>query len=164
MPRTRSAATPPPRRSGTDRPRSVRQMTRRAAPPVKKEARPRKSVAPELVVVEERVPEAALDPKQRLILQHAAARAGRTPTAFEGFSVIAVVLTCGVIFGAWWFLSDLFAPKPIVLAPVSATLAETTSSSTVHFVPQSASSSTATSTERRLLLPLTPSSSTKRIP
>ena len=139
-------------------------MTRRAAPPAKKEARPRKPVVPERVALEERVPEPVLDPKQQLILQHAAARAERGRPAFEGLVIIAVVLTCGVIFGAWWFLSGMFAPKPIVLAPASATLTETAPSSTVHFVPQSASSSTATSTERRLLLPLTPSSSTKRIP
>lgn len=154
MPRTRSAASPPPRRSGSsERPRSVRNLTHR----------PKKSVKP---VKKEKDEELLLPPhehKQRLIQQHAKARAEHHQTTFGATGMLAVVATCILIFVAWWFLPDFFAePEPIVRFPVAAR----TSSSTVRFIPQSSTSSTptetpvTTTTQRRLLLPLTTPTST----
>jgi hypothetical protein len=153
MPRTRSTASPPPRRSGSsDRPRSIRNLTHR----------PKKSVKP-VKKVEEVAQELPLDHKQRLIQQHTQARAERHQSTFGATGMVAVIATCILIFVAWWYLPDFFAPpEPIVPFPA----AVVTPSSTVRFVPQSSTSSTpaengfTTTTERRLLLPLTSPSST----
>ena len=156
MPRTRSTSTPPPRRStASDRSRSVRNLTHRPKKVTKKEEK------------EEVVRALPADPKQRLILQHAEARAERPPSSFGPIGIAAAALTCLVIFAGWWFLPDIggkpdqvvFAPAPVattqpqteretVLAPLQA--AVTAASSTSEQV---------TSTERKLLLPLTSSSS-----
>ncbi len=163
MPRTRSAASPPPRRSGSsDRPRSVRNLTHRPKKSVKPVKKDKEHVLKPMVE-HEVVRELPLDHKQRLIQQHAEARAERHQSTFGATGMIAVVATCILIFVAWWFMPDFFAePEPIVPFPA----AVVTPSSTVRFVPQSSTSSTpsenavTTTTERRLLLPLTSPSST----
>jgi len=168
MPRTRSQASPPPRRSGTERPRSVRGLTHRPPRSVKKTA-PVKKVARKEPVEElqaiERVDQRVVSPaeaKLELIQRHAEARAERQhPSGFGALGIAIVVVICLVIFGVWWLLPDPFAkPKPVATAPTSIT--DTASTSTVQFVPASTTTSTdsvPTSTERRLLLPLTSTSS-----
>ncbi len=168
MPRTRSQASPPPRRSGTERPRSVRGLTHRPPRSMKKTAPVKKPVHKKEVVElpaaerEERVAALPGETKQELIQRHAEARAERQhPSGFGGLGIVIVAITCLLIFGAWWLLPDPFASsKPIVTAP--AFVAETAPTSTVQFVPVSSPTSTdsvPTSTERRLLLPLTSTSS-----
>lgn len=156
MPRTRSAASPPPRRSGTDRPHSVRHLTQRAT---KLTSSTRQTAQ---AVEQEQSSEATLDPKQKLILRHAEARAERHQSSFGGGGMILVVLTCLAIFVGWWVLSGWFGRSTVVapLVPM-----DSASTSTVRFAPASTSTSTAatSSTERRLLLPLTPSTSTKTL-
>lgn len=168
MPRTRSAASPPPRRSGTERPRSVRGLTHRPPRSVKKVAPVKKVAHKELaeeLQADERVERHVVSPREtklELIQRHAEARAERQhPSGFGALGIAIVAVTCLVIFGIWWLLPDPFAkPTPIVKAPVVMT--DSAPTSTVQFVPASASTSTdsiPTSTERRLLLPLTPTSS-----
>jgi hypothetical protein len=146
MPRTRSLATPPPRRSGaSDRPRSVRNLTH---PP----KRLVKQTVAEEAVQEER--EAPIASKQELILKHAEARA-EAPQGLGPLGILGVVATCALIFAAWWFLPAIFGkPEPLSVPTISVPL-ENASSTTVRFVPQSSASST----ERRLIVPL-PSSTT----
>lgn len=157
MPRLRSAATPPPRRSaaGAPRSRSVRRLTH----PLKKLAKP--TVEEQEERLEEReVPNLeafSLDPKQALIQRHAQVRAERA-SPFLGATAVLIVLIVGVCaLGFWWLFAGLFPKQSLSLATVSPQ-----ASSTVRFFPVSVSSSTpvvSTSTERRLLLPLSPTSS-----
>lgn len=163
MPRTRSTASPPPRRSGSsDRPRSIRNLTHRPKKSVKSVKKEKEHVL-KPILEHEVVRELPLDHKQRLIQQHTQARAERHQSTFGATGMVAVIATCILIFVAWWYLPDFFAPpEPIVPFPA----AVVTPSSTVRFVPQSSTSSTpaengfTTTTERRLLLPLTSPSST----
>lgn len=107
-------------------------------------------------------PVALPETKLELIQRHAEARAERRhPSGFGALGIAIVVITCLVIFGAWWLLPDPFAKsKPMAVTPTP--VADAVPTSTVQFVPVSASTSTdsiPTSTERRLLLPLTSTSS-----
>ncbi len=161
MPRTRSAATPPPRRSGTDRPRSVRGLTHRplrSVKPVKKAKVPAKAIKVEPAEEPiEQLSESSDEMKQTLIQRHAAARAERHQSGIGAVGMFAVVVTCSAIFAAWWFLPDFFAkPDPIVPIPVASTAAVPTSAPSSSARPVIATSTllTPTSTERRLLLPL----------
>lgn len=154
MPRTRSVASPPPRRSAkSDRPRSVSRLAHRIKKPVAQEHTEETELHAE---------ETIQDPKLDLIRAHAVARAERHRSSLGAGGMIAVVVTCVVIFAGWWALPDFFEkPAPLVItAPVA------TPSSTTQFVPEATTSSTVrvpTSTERRLLLPLTPPTSTNTL-
>jgi cytoskeletal protein RodZ len=112
-------------------------------------------------IMEPEVSEAVpLDAKQELIQRHAQARAERA-APFMGATAILIILIVGVcVAGFWWLFASLF---PKQSAPPVAISSQT--SSTVQFFPVSVSSSTtpvSTSTERRLLLPLSPTSSRLR--
>lgn len=164
MPRTRSAATPPPRRSGGDRSHSVHGLTHRPArssKPAKKLANAStklvKHIDPEQEEERSDLPETQLDTRQALIQRHAEVRAVRGQSGFGPVGIVAVALTCVAVFVAWWFLPDVFG-KPGPIVPIVSS--GETATSTVQFVPVS---TTPTSTERRLLLPLTPSTSTERL-
>ncbi len=187
MPRERSAKTPPPRRStGTERSRSVRRLThplkRRSAIVHEEVEQPifplQEPVADEQhdQQVSEHQPATSDDFKQQLIQKHAAVRATRSRSSLGAGGIAGVVVTCLVIFLGWWLVAKVFAKTPA--APVVTPVA----TSTVHFLPIVVSSSTtpvvgsadavATSTatttpatiQRKLLLPLKPASSTKRLP
>jgi cytoskeletal protein RodZ len=112
-------------------------------------------------IMEPEVSEAVpLDAKRELIQRHAQARAERA-TPFMGATAILIILIVGVcVTGFWWLFASLF---PKQSTPPVAISSQT--SSTVQFFPVSVSSSTtpvSTSTERRLLLPLSPTSSRLR--
>lgn len=151
MPRTRSAAAPPPRRSGSgDRPRSVRALAHRRTTP-------RKAKVPQ-----EDAPQAEraadLDPKQALILRHAEARAAAGESNFGALGILAVIGTCVLVFFAWWTLSDTFTkPEPIIPQPPVTQTPLPEMETTPVVLPSAPIPETTSTTERRLLLPLSSS-------
>ncbi len=156
MPRTRSTSTPPPRRSTpSDRPRSVRNLTHRLKKVVKKEEEVKETRA---------LPS---DPKQRLIVQHAEARAERPQSGFGPIGIVAAILTCLVVFVGWWFFPNIGGkPDQLVFDPAPALITQPQTGNQTVLAPlqaavmaASSTSEQVTSTERKLLLPLTSSSS-----
>ncbi len=151
MPRTRSQASPPPRRSGAERPsRSVRQLTHPPTRAIKVQKPVEKRAAP--------TTETAAEAKHALIQRHAEARAMGGRANFGPIGIVGVALTCLAVFVAWWFLPDVFSKsEPTPPLPSAASQPATLPAEAV--IPAVAPSST----ERRLLLPLISTSSTNRI-
>lgn len=152
MPRTRSSPAP----------RSVRHLTHQPK-------RLAKKLKAEPVVSEETPiaagPEVYESEHQRLIRHHAAVRAERHRSSLGFGGILAVVVTCGVIFVGWWFLPNSFEPKeqrlPLAVPPIVPSATSTRPVPVIEIAPSAATSSIIipTSTQRRLLIPLNASSS-----
>ncbi len=148
MPRTRSSPAP----------RSVRHLThqpKRLVKRLKTEAHVEEAELQPSPVIEEH--EETVE--RRLIRQHAASRAERQRSSLGLGGVLAVVITCGLIFVGWWFLPNPFEEKDRLIVG-SAPSTTTTQLAPALLVPATTTSTpvAATSTERRLLIPLTSSS------
>lgn len=148
MPRLRSVTPPPRRPAGSDRQPRKRSVTVKAKP------------IEEILITKTSVGNS----KQDLIRQHAEHRAKRQTSGSSLFVISAAVVTCLAIGVGWWLSlgvgktpDESLSPKVASVEPIQTSVDRSSSSTLPLVLPPLETIST--TTERKLLVPLSSTSS-----